>query len=128
MAGHRGLGRNVAVDGGYVAVPLRGLLACWISVAGRAGAGTGLDPSSGAGAVADLTVGRDRVVALVVAGIGGVSRPCRRDAVDEKTQGQALDGTPPLLPITFNKAEQRTHGYVRHGMTNLGTARTSWPS
>jgi transposase len=39
--------------------------------------------------------------------------------VDEKTQVQALDRTQPLLPISFDKAEKRTHDYVRHGTTNL---------
>lgn len=43
-------------------------------------------------------------------------------SVDEKTQVQALDRTQPLLPITFDKAEQRTHDYVRHGTTNLFAA------
>jgi transposase len=43
-------------------------------------------------------------------------------SVDEKTQVQALDRTQPLLPITFGKAEQRTHDYVRHGTTNLFAA------
>jgi transposase len=43
-------------------------------------------------------------------------------SVDEKTQVQALDRTQPLLPIAFDKAEQRTHDYVRHGTTNLFAA------
>jgi transposase len=43
-------------------------------------------------------------------------------SVDEKTQVQALDRTQPLLPITFGKTEQRTHDYVRHGVTNLFAA------
>jgi transposase len=38
---------------------------------------------------------------------------------DEKTQVQALDRTQPLLPITFDATEKRTHDYVRHGTTNL---------
>jgi transposase len=42
--------------------------------------------------------------------------------VDEKTQIQALDRTQPLLPITFDKTEKRTHDYVRHGTTNLFAA------
>jgi transposase len=43
-------------------------------------------------------------------------------SVDEKTQIQALDRTQPLLPITFDATEQRTHDYVRHGITNLFAA------
>jgi transposase len=43
-------------------------------------------------------------------------------SVDEKTQVQALDRTQPLLPITFAKTEQRTHDYVRNGVTNLFAA------
>ena len=43
-------------------------------------------------------------------------------SVDEKTQVQALDRTQPLLPITFDATEQRTHDYVRHGTTNLFAA------
>jgi transposase len=40
-------------------------------------------------------------------------------SVDEKTQVQALDRTQPVLPISFDVTEQRTHDYVRHGTTNL---------
>lgn len=43
-------------------------------------------------------------------------------SVDEKTQVQALDRTQPLLPVTFEKNEKRTHDYVRHGTTNLFAA------
>jgi transposase len=43
-------------------------------------------------------------------------------SIDEKTQIQALDRTQPLLPIDFGKAEQRTHDYKRHGVTNLFAA------
>jgi transposase len=43
-------------------------------------------------------------------------------SIDEKTQIQALDRTQPLLPITFDATEQRTHDYVRHGITNLFAA------
>jgi len=43
-------------------------------------------------------------------------------SLDEKTQIQALDRTQPLLPITFDATEQRTHDYVRHGTTNLFAA------
>jgi transposase len=41
---------------------------------------------------------------------------------DEKTQVQALQRTQPLLPVAFGKTEKRTHGYVRHGTTNLFAA------
>jgi transposase len=43
-------------------------------------------------------------------------------SLDEKTQIQALDRTQPLLPITFDATEQRTHDYRRHGTTNLFAA------
>jgi transposase len=43
-------------------------------------------------------------------------------SMDEKTQVQALDRTQPLLPIEFDANEQRTHDYVRHGITNLFAA------
>jgi hypothetical protein len=43
-------------------------------------------------------------------------------SIDEKTQIQALDRTQPLLPITFDATEKRTHDYVRHGTTNLFAA------
>ena len=43
-------------------------------------------------------------------------------SIDEKTQVQALDRTQPLLPITFDATEKRTHDYVRHGTTNLFAA------
>lgn len=43
-------------------------------------------------------------------------------SIDEKTQIQALDRTQPLLPIDFDATEQRTHDYVRHGITNLFAA------
>jgi transposase len=42
--------------------------------------------------------------------------------IDEKTQIQALDRTQPLLPMTFDASEKRTHDYVRHGTTNLFAA------
>ncbi|WP_275292328.1 IS630 family transposase [Amycolatopsis sp. La24] len=35
---------------------------------------------------------------------------------------QALDRTQPLLPITFDATEKRTHDYVRNGVTNLFAA------
>ena len=43
-------------------------------------------------------------------------------SIDEKTQIQALDRTQPMLPITFEASEKRTHDYVRHGTTNLFAA------
>lgn len=43
-------------------------------------------------------------------------------SLDEKTQVQALDRTQPLLPMDFVTTEKRTHGYVRHGTTNLFAA------
>jgi transposase len=43
-------------------------------------------------------------------------------SIDEKTQIQALDRTQPLLPLDFGVAEQRTHDYKRHGITNLFAA------
>ena len=30
-----------------------------------------------------------------------------------------MDRTQPLLPMTFDKIEKRTHDYVRHGTINL---------
>ena len=43
-------------------------------------------------------------------------------SIDEETQIQALDRTQPLLPLDFGLAEKRTHGYRRHGTTNLFAA------
>lgn len=43
-------------------------------------------------------------------------------SLDEKTQVQALDRTQPTLPVEFDKAEKRTHDYVRHGITDLFAA------
>ena len=43
-------------------------------------------------------------------------------SIDEKTQIQALDRTQPLLPMSFDVTEKRTHDYVRHGTTNLFAA------
>jgi transposase len=43
-------------------------------------------------------------------------------SLDEKTQIQALGRTQPLLPITFDATEKRTHDYVRHATTNLFAA------
>ena len=43
-------------------------------------------------------------------------------SVDEKTQIQALDWTPPNLPMGLGYAEGYTHDYVRHGTTTLFAA------
>ncbi|WSB25602.1 IS630 family transposase [Streptomyces sp. NBC_01788] len=43
-------------------------------------------------------------------------------SLDEKTQVQALDRTQPVLPVTFDATEKRTHDYIRHGTTNLFAA------
>jgi transposase len=43
-------------------------------------------------------------------------------SMDEKTQIQALDRTQPMLPITFDATEKRTHDYRRNGTTNLFAA------
>ena len=42
--------------------------------------------------------------------------------VDEKTQIQALDRSPPVLPMMPGMPERRTHDYVRHGTTSLFAA------
>lgn len=42
--------------------------------------------------------------------------------VDEKSQIQALDRTPPILPMTPGLPERRTHDYRRHGTTTLFAA------
>jgi hypothetical protein len=42
--------------------------------------------------------------------------------VDEKSQIQALDRTPPLLPMRPGQVERRTHDYRRHGTTSLFAA------
>ena len=42
--------------------------------------------------------------------------------VDEKTQVQALDRTAPMLPLMPGVPARQTHGYVRHGTTNLYAA------
>jgi transposase len=68
-------------------------------------------------------VGKDPAFAEKVADIVGLYLDPPGGAVvlsiDEKTQIQALDRTQPLLPITFDATEKRTHDYVRHGTTNL---------
>ncbi len=42
--------------------------------------------------------------------------------VDEKSQTQALERTQPMLPLGLGYVEGVTHGYVRHGTTNLFAA------
>src|SRR2546425_2388309 len=42
--------------------------------------------------------------------------------VDEKSQIQALERTPPLLPMRPGQPERRTHDYLRHGTTTLFAA------
>jgi len=42
--------------------------------------------------------------------------------VDEKTQIQALDRTPPLLPMRPGLLERCTHDYKRHGTISLFAA------
>src|SRR5579875_1040584 len=42
--------------------------------------------------------------------------------VEEKSQIQALDRTPPLLPLWPSQAERRTPDYKRHGTTSLFAA------
>jgi len=42
--------------------------------------------------------------------------------VDEKSQIQALDSTPPMLPLRPGQLERRTHDYKRHGTTTLFAA------
>ncbi len=42
--------------------------------------------------------------------------------VDEKSQIQALERNQPVLPMQPGRAEQRTHGYLRHGTTTLFAA------
>jgi transposase len=42
--------------------------------------------------------------------------------VDEKAQIQALDRTPPLVPLRPGQVERRTYDYTRHGTTSLFAA------
>ena len=42
--------------------------------------------------------------------------------VDEKSRTQALERTQPLLPLGLGYVEGVTHGYIRHGTTNLFAA------
>jgi transposase len=42
--------------------------------------------------------------------------------VDEKSQIQALDRSPPVLPMMPGMPERRTHDYARHGITSLFAA------
>ena len=43
-------------------------------------------------------------------------------SVDEKSQVQALDRTPPGLPMKKGRAGTMTHDYKRHGTTSLFAA------
>ncbi len=43
-------------------------------------------------------------------------------SIDEKSQIQALDRTPPILPMRPDLPERWTHDYVRHGTTTLFAA------
>jgi transposase-like protein len=43
-------------------------------------------------------------------------------SVDVKTGIQALDRTQPLLPVTFDKTQKRTHDYVRAGTIDMYAA------
>jgi transposase len=43
-------------------------------------------------------------------------------SVDEKSQIQALDRTPPILPLRSGIPERQTHDYERHGTTTLFAA------
>jgi transposase len=71
-------------------------------------------------------VSKDPAFAAKVADIVGLYLDPPGGAVvlcmDEKTQIQALDRTQPLLPITFDATEKRTHDYKRNGVTNLFAA------
>jgi hypothetical protein len=42
--------------------------------------------------------------------------------VDEKSQGQALERTQPILPMRPGIPERQTHDYARHGVTSLFAA------
>lgn len=48
--------------------------------------------------------------------------------VDEKSQIQALDRSPPVLPMMPGMPEKRTHDYFRHGTTSLGVPPLEAPS
>jgi hypothetical protein len=43
-------------------------------------------------------------------------------SVDEKSQIQALDRTPPILPLREGLPERQTHDYRRYGTTTLFAA------
>ena len=46
--------------------------------------------------------------------------------IDEKSQLQALDRSPPLLPMTPGQPQRRPHDYARHGVTSLCSPRSTW--
>ncbi|MFD4998688.1 IS630 family transposase [Streptomyces buecherae] len=73
-----------------------------------------------------FTLSKDATFAGKVADAGGLYLAPSGGVVvwpvDEKTQVQALDRTQPVLPVAFAATQKRTHGYVRHGTTNLFAA------
>src|SRR3978361_2360194 len=83
---------------------------------------TGLKPHR----IGTFKVSKDPAFAEKVADVGGRHPVPPGGAVilsmDEKTQIQALDRTQPMLPITFDATEKRTHDYRRNGTTNLFAA------
>jgi transposase len=83
---------------------------------------TGLKPHR----IGTFKVSKDPAFADKVADVVGLYLDPPGGAVvlsmDEKTQIQALDRTQPMLPITFDATEKRTHDYRRNGTTNLFAA------
>jgi len=83
---------------------------------------TGLKPHR----IGTFKVSKDPAFAEKVADVVGLYLDPPGGAVilsmDEKTQIQALDRTQPMLPITFDATEKRTHDYRRNGTTNLFAA------
>src|SRR5436305_12649170 len=89
---------------------------------------TGLKPHR----IGTFKVSKDPAFAEKVADVVGLYLDPPGGAVvlsmDEKTQMQALDRTQPMLPLTFDATEKRTHDYRRHGTTNLSAALHVAPS
>jgi transposase len=83
---------------------------------------TGLKPHR----IGTFKVSKDPAFAEKVADVVGLYLDPPGGAVilsmDEKTQIQALDRSQPMLPITFDATEKRTHDYRRNGTTNLFAA------
>ncbi|WP_345482717.1 IS630 family transposase, partial [Actinopolymorpha pittospori] len=50
------------------------------------------------------------------------ARGCDGAQLRREDAGPGSGPTQPLLPISFDKTEKRTHDYVRHGTTNLFAA------